>query len=53
MVARFDGLITAVETGVAGDRGRERGRERERGLCASVRGTDKLARIVSARLKWN
>ncbi len=55
MVARFDGLITAVETGVARETGRdgERQRGRERGLCASVSSTDKLVRIVSARLKWH
>lgn len=40
MVARFDGLIIAVETGVVRGRGRER--ERERGLCARVSSTDKL-----------
>lgn len=51
MVACFDGLITAVETGVAGERRRER--QRERGLCASVSSTDKLVRIVSVRLKWH
>lgn len=61
MAARFDGLITAVETGVAGEGQREEGRRRrggarrrnrEAGLCASVSSADKLVRIVSGRLKW-
>lgn len=61
MAARFDGLITAVETGVAGEGQRAEGRggedggesQREPGLCASVSAADKLVRIVSVRLKWH
>lgn len=49
MVARFDGLIIAVETGVV----RGRSRERQRGLCASISSSNKPVRIVSVRVKWD
>lgn len=49
MVARFDGLIIAVETGVV----RGRSRERERGLCASISSSNKPVRIISVRVKWD
>lgn len=48
MAARFDGLITAVETGVAGEGQREEGKRRRRERAGRGRGRQGYVRVLAA-----